>query len=228
MGDNPVPGAPQRKVHKLTKRVNVSPNANTPQGTDSFSPVTAQIREACLRLYETRGVDATTADDIAAASGISRRSLFRYFPSKDHVLFSDHDQIAALISRSLSAAGPSGDPQRVAVGAVASALRAYTDNPSFAFRRDVLVRANPSLAAREALWFRQHQETIAEYLVASSNSPVADLLEPVMAAALVAAMQQVIRRWIDDPFLKDPTSLYLEVAEDILNSMGVRATPPSQ
>ena len=45
-----------------------------------------RITEAGLRLFIEQGFEATTLDAIAEASGISRRTFFAYFKSKDEVL----------------------------------------------------------------------------------------------------------------------------------------------
>ncbi len=45
-----------------------------------------RIGEAGIKLFVGKGYEATTLDDIAAAAGISRRTFFHYFKSKDDIL----------------------------------------------------------------------------------------------------------------------------------------------
>jgi len=45
------------------------------------------MREAALELFLAQGYDATTTDQVAAKAGFSTRTFFRYFDSKDEVLF---------------------------------------------------------------------------------------------------------------------------------------------
>ncbi len=44
------------------------------------------IHQAAIELFARRGFDETTVDEVAEAAGISRRSFFRYFQSKDDLL----------------------------------------------------------------------------------------------------------------------------------------------
>lgn len=46
----------------------------------------AEVAEIAMNLFLERGFEATTFDDIAAAAGISRRSLFRYFGTKEDLV----------------------------------------------------------------------------------------------------------------------------------------------
>src|SRR5580692_1923288 len=50
-----------------------------------------RIAEVGLRLFVKNGYEATTLDAIAAAAGISRRTFFYYFKSKEDVLLAARD-----------------------------------------------------------------------------------------------------------------------------------------
>jgi AcrR family transcriptional regulator len=46
------------------------------------------LLEAALNLFSAKGYEQTTTDEIADAAGVSPRTFFRYFPTKESVLFS--------------------------------------------------------------------------------------------------------------------------------------------
>lgn len=56
--------------------------------------VQKEIGDAALGLFASRGYDATTIDDIAAVVGMSPRSVFRYFATKDEIVVTKLDLCA--------------------------------------------------------------------------------------------------------------------------------------
>ncbi|ETX26959.1 TetR family transcriptional regulator [Roseivivax isoporae] len=59
--------------------------------------VAASIAESALALFDKKGFDSVTVDEIASASGISRRSFFRYFGTKEDVVVSGHAAFGEMI-----------------------------------------------------------------------------------------------------------------------------------
>ena len=62
---------------------------------------TLRIVRVALALFLERGPDEVTADEIAAAAAISRRTFFRYFPSKDDVLVMVHGRSMRQVAAAL-------------------------------------------------------------------------------------------------------------------------------
>jgi AcrR family transcriptional regulator len=73
-----------------------------------------ELADAALRLLARQGFEQTTVDELAAAAGVSRRTFFRYFASKEDVLISS---VAVVFEGILAevAARPAGEPPAVAI-----------------------------------------------------------------------------------------------------------------
>lgn len=71
--------------------------------------------EAARRLFAERGVNAVSLADIAAEVGLRRTSLYRYFPTKAHLLQRWFDlEMAPLLAQSAEVvAGPGIAPERL-------------------------------------------------------------------------------------------------------------------
>lgn len=76
--------------------------------------VRAEIFNAAWRLFGEHGYEATTVADIAAAAGVSRRTFFRYFSSKEDVLVETTDDFAEAMLAAM-AERPLDEPPLVAI-----------------------------------------------------------------------------------------------------------------
>lgn len=70
----------------------------------------AAVERVALDLFAKHGFAAVTADQIAEAAGVSRRTFFRYFPSKEDVLLGDRQRYEETLARALELSAPDVPP----------------------------------------------------------------------------------------------------------------------
>jgi AcrR family transcriptional regulator len=76
--------------------------------------VRAELFNAAWQLFGQRGYEATTVAEIAAAAGVSRRTFFRYYASKEDVLVETSDEFAEQMLAAM-AERPLDEPPLVAI-----------------------------------------------------------------------------------------------------------------
>ncbi|MEV8512052.1 TetR family transcriptional regulator [Dactylosporangium sp. NPDC051484] len=159
-------------------------------------PVRERLVDAALDLFDERGYEQTTADDIADRAGVGRTTLFRHYRSKEDVIFPDHDRLVTAVRERLATS--SADTALVAVtDAVRLVLLRYIEEGDRARRRYALTSRVAALRDREiasvARYQRLFREFIAEWM---GPAPGAALRAELMAAAVVSAHNHVLRRWL--------------------------------
>src|SRR3984957_14406572 len=65
-----------------------------------------QITDVAIELFAGRGFDEVSVDDVAEAAGIARRTLFRYYPSKNAIPWGDFDAHLQHLRELLAAVSP--------------------------------------------------------------------------------------------------------------------------
>ncbi|MTD54892.1 TetR family transcriptional regulator [Amycolatopsis pithecellobii] len=154
---------------------------------------------AAIDLFLEQGYDATTVDEIAAAADVGRRTFFRYFRSKEDAIFPDHEDVLGDIEHALATAAPEDNPVAVACAAVRLVLDYYVADPDVSVKRFALTRTVPSLRDREVATVDRYQRVFARYLrerFEAAGDPMAGLRASVAAAAVAAANNHVLRRWL--------------------------------
>lgn len=71
--------------------------------------VRAQLVEVAQHLFEEQGYEETTVDAIASEAGMSRRSFFRYFDSKEELVLGKYDLFGEIVLEQLRSR-PDGEP----------------------------------------------------------------------------------------------------------------------
>jgi AcrR family transcriptional regulator len=156
-----------------------------------------RLAEAAFALFDERGYEQATVDDITERAGLGRTTFFRHYRSKEDVIFPDHDGLLELIAERLRTS--SHGTALVAVSdAVRLVLLHYIDEGDLARRRYALTSREPALRDREIATVARYQRLFREFIaswMAETDEP-APLRAELMAAAVVAAHNHVLRRWL--------------------------------
>lgn len=153
---------------------------------------------AAFTLFGERGFEQTTVDDIVALAGVGRRSFFRYFPSKESVVFPDHEGCLEGMTAFLAdPAGDADDPVARICAATRMVFEMYAANPEFSVRRYELTRQIPALRAHELAVVRRYERTLADYLRGRfADRADGGLRAEAIAASVAAAHNHALRIWL--------------------------------
>lgn len=126
---------------------------------------------AALELWSTRGFAETSWHDIAAATGLSVRTLIRRFGSQPGILASGVDAAVARLRDALEAAPAGGDPGRVLRAAVAASVSRGDELQALGLRLMRVIAAEPALQA----WQREAYAPWIAVLAEAIRARVPDL-----------------------------------------------------
>lgn len=155
------------------------------------------LRAATLSLGLEQGLAEVSAEDIARRAGVSTRTFFNYFETRDDAALIElfqvtDDELAAFAARN-SAAGVWADLTRLLTADVARAERDGHD-----LHRYLQLHAqHPELAARQLGHFASFLGRLADAVAArtGADSPESRMRAEVMAGACVTAVRVGLSQW---------------------------------
>lgn len=174
-----------------------------------------EIQDAALDLVEERGLVATTVGDIAARVGVSERTVFRYYASKDHALMPGQqgliDALVATESAHTTAAGILGD-----LLGVARELFAHEVEQRDFRRISRLMVQEPEMLRVVTRQERTLVERLRAVLIQRSglSSLQAHLVAEVVTATWRTAWQSFAREEFDG-LESDPLALFDETVREL-------------
>lgn len=161
--------------------------------------VRQDIESAALELFEAQGYDNTTVEQITQLAAVSNATFFRYFGSKEEVLFADEQ---AAVEEMVSLVAERTDPARsVAALAepVAEFARTFLDeNGADRQRLTRLVMTSRTLEARSMRMRLRWEHAIARQLATESGSTEPTLDHIVTADVTVSCLAAALWAWQRD------------------------------
>jgi AcrR family transcriptional regulator len=182
-----------------------------------------RLAQAAFDLFNERGYEQTTVDDIAERAGLSRATFFRNYRSKEDVIFPDHDRLIEKVRDRLQSSS-----QATALAAVSDAVRLvllhYLDEGDLARRRYALTSKVPALREREIVSVARYQRLFREFITdwMADSTESAALRAELMAAAVASAHNHVLRRWLRGD-TTDPVREVDEAMREVISLFAARA-----
>ena len=149
-----------------------------------------EIARAALELFIRDGFDSTSVETIAAAAGCSPRTVYRYFGTKEELLFHELPSLIEGLRLDIDRRLLGGqDPWRaVSEALVALSTRLDAGGSDALSQRLSLCLAEPTLRARYTLYLTDAERVIAESLRPHCDTAEGrDDLPELIAAAAVGA-----------------------------------------
>ena len=177
------------------------------------------LRDASLQLFHRDGFEQTTIEDIADACEVSPRTFFRYFPTKEDVLFSDADERCGRLLTTIAAQPPDVGPlPALLAGALAVADDYGAERARLVLRKRVLT-SSPQLRASSAERQRGWEDAAVQLLAQRAAAQGLDAspfeLRLVVATGL-AALRVALDEWLDG----DDTGDIAELVEEAFRRVG--------
>jgi mycofactocin system transcriptional regulator len=149
-------------------------------------------------LFEEHGFEDTTMDDIARAVGVGRRTLFRYYPSKNDILWGQFDDglrgFAEMFRRT-----PTDVPIPEAIREALIAFNRLDEAAVNQHRQRMrLLLGTPALLAHSELRYAAWRDVVAEFVGERLGVPADALLPRLAGRAALAAALVAYEEWLAD------------------------------
>lgn len=154
----------------------------------------ARIQSEAMRLFLERGFETTTLDDIAKAAGVSRRSLFHYFGSKEEIVFAAKADFPDIIVEAINRR-PADEPLLDIVENALTDMAVRYQSPQ---ARDLarLIHDTPSLSAGDQAKYEKIERVLAKALADRKSLPETDVACRVTASTAIGILKLATEAWL--------------------------------
>lgn len=185
-----------------------------------------ELELIALQLFADRGFDATTVDEVAEAAGIGRRTFFRYFASKNDVVWGDFDAALEHL-RARLAAIPADTPLLEGLAAAVTEFNALPPGAEPQHRvRMAMVLHTPALQAHSTLRYAGWRAVVAEHIAERTGADSQDFAPQLLAHQVLASCVAAYEQWLAKPGSDLPSLLeagVLSLANRQISPQGLAA-----
>lgn len=155
-----------------------------------------ELERIALHLFVTDGFEETTVEDIATAAGIGRRTFFRYFDSKNDVVWGDFEHELRRM-RAWFAACPPDIPMMDALRQAIVAFNHLEPAQIHAHRQRMsLILEVPALQAHSTLRYAAWRAVVAGFVARRLGRPEDALVPQAIAYAALGTAVAAYDQWL--------------------------------
>jgi TetR/AcrR family transcriptional regulator, regulator of mycofactocin system len=156
------------------------------------------ITDVALRLFADRGFAEVSVDDVAQAAGIARRTVFRYYGSKNAIPWGDFDAHLQHLGELLSQVDPSmplGEALRTAL----LSFNTFDDSETIRHRQRMrVILQTAELQAYSMTMYAGWREVIAGFVARRTGVETDDLLAQTVAWTMLGVALSAYEHWLAD------------------------------
>jgi AcrR family transcriptional regulator len=167
------------------------------------------LQRAALQLFVDKGFAATTVDEIAAAADFSRSTFFRYFGSKEDVLFGDYDETGERFANLLLARPANESPMKAFQETTIemAARPEVSENIDIGALRMNLLAADQMLRTRHAEYVTRWESKIAEIVARRAGRTDPTESDRLAATLCISVNNRVSERMLAPGTSEDPVDV---------------------
>lgn len=158
-----------------------------------------EVARTALELFVQKGFEQTTLTDLARALSIGRRTLFRYFASKNDMVWGDFDWVLDRLRSSLADARP-GEGMMQTLGRAVVASNHYEGEALEELRmRMTLITTVPALQAHSMVRYMAWRGVVSEFIAGRLRQDPDDLIPLTVGHMALATSVAAFVRWVEHP-----------------------------
>ena len=155
-----------------------------------------RIADDAVELFLERGFANTTMEDVAVAAGVSRRTVYRHFSTKDDLVFEQPQRWLPHFDAEISNREPGESVHDLCYRGVLAVAQLIQDNARSVLAGFAVYTATPSLRGRngkvEDEWFERY---VALLTPAEALEPAIMLEVATVAGSLVGTTRALVATW---------------------------------
>ncbi len=187
-----------------------------PLREEKKAAVRQSLVAAANRRFHRHGFEQTTIDDICADAGVSRRTFFRYFESKEALAFPHRAERLERFLALLEGAGHSSNPVDGLRAICQTFAREYSANRTQIIGHQRLVDSVPALCAREHEIDRDWETAMAAtFRRRFGRGAAAERRAKLMAGAAIGVIRATMRYWYEKDGKPDLAKLGQEALDGL-------------